>query len=268
MCRGAFKGIDRPVCARFIREAGLKRVGLGVVGICWLAESKYNQPGDPYTYWFCPNNQCCQKSSLPNITGILPRLPTKVPVARGTNLSDEEVLFLHENGINVDHFVDSNENGVVSGGDIIVDLNKYIEKMDPTRPNVRLSRRNGKARRRRSETTKEGLKRMQSAKSESMVCTSIQKVETGNGTGLRVMVKNISKAQSSMHCVQICIFPTCSCKDFMYRESSARFYSPCKHLYWCFANICKRDIDSDQYVNQPILTLTEVRELVFDADVR
>ena len=48
----------------------------------------------------------------------------------------------------------------------------------------------------------------------------------------------------------------------MDRESKVKYYFPCKHLYWCFERICKRDIDSDQSINQPILTLNEVFCLV------
>lgn len=265
-CRGAFRGKERGVCARFIREVGLKQTGLGVVGICWLGRSKFNSPEVPYPYWFCPNNQCCQKSSMPFVTGVLPHLPSKLPVARGTNISREEVVFLQENGINV-HFDDDGFNEVVSATDIILDLNTFLERLDPTRPDERLTRRNGSCRRRRGAATKEGLARVRSAKTEAMVCTSVRRIVRGNGTGLRLIVNNTSRGRTSMHCVQICVFPTCSCKDFMYRESMARTYFPCKHLYWCFANICKRDIDIDQCVNQPILTLTEVRDLVLDANI-
>ncbi len=270
VCRGQFKGRDRLACGRYIREAGLKQKGstLGVVGICWMAAgSKFNVPGELSAYWFCPNNKCCEVSSIPFVTGVLPRLPSKMVVERKTNLSEEEILFLQANGLDV-HFVHDVPNEVVSAGEQILDLNLFVDQVDPTRPDDRLVRCNGIRRRRRPDSSRDGLARIQSAMTEVMVCKTIRRISTGNATGLRLIVNNMSRGQTSIHCVQICVFPTCSCKDFMWRESIGKAYYPCKHLYWCFANICKRDIGTDQCVNQPILTLTEVHDLVSGVSIQ
>src|SRR5450759_3704255 len=260
-CRGS-------KCKGLIRDSGLKRQDVGVVGICWLADNKFSDKGIPYVYWFCPNNQCCKKSCLSSsITGTLPQIPSKFPVARGTNLSEEEVLFLQERGVDIGSIAFPLPNEEVSVGDIILDLNAYPEQINAQRPDVRLTRRNTIPRRRRSDIPKDAWSRIRSARTEAMVCRSIRKIETGNATGLRLMVNNVSRGTSSTHCVQICVFPACSCKDFMHRESMVKYYFPCKHMYWCFAKICNRDIDNDQSINQPILTLNEVHELVRSASI-
>jgi len=106
----------------------LKQQDVGVVGICWLADNKFSDKGIPYVYWFCPNNQCCKKSCLSSsITGTLPQIPSKFPVARGTNLSEEEVLFLQERGVDVGSIAFPLPNEEVNVGDIILDLNAYPE---------------------------------------------------------------------------------------------------------------------------------------------
>ena len=198
-----------------------------------------------------------------HITGALPPMPPKFPVGLGTNLSEEEVLFLLEHGVEVGSVdVASLPEDTVSIGDIILDVNGYPEQVDSVLPHVRLTRCNRRRRRRRSDTTNDAKTRIRSSKTDSMVCTSVREIHTGNATGLRLMVKNITRGIPSMHCVQICVFPCCSCRDFMDRESKVVTYFPCKHMYWCFANMCKRDIDRDQSINQPILTLNEVCNLV------
>jgi hypothetical protein len=154
----------------------------------------------------------------------------------------------------------------VSTGDIILDVNGFPERVESTLPDVRLTRRNGRRRRRRSDTTNDAKTRIHSSRTETMVCSSIREIHAGNATGLRLMIKNMTGGIPSIHCVQICIFPCCSCKDFMGRESKVKTYFPCKHMYWCFANICKRDIDRDQSINQPILTQNEVRILVSSSE--
>ena len=261
-------------CGKLIREVGFRHSDKGVVGVCWLGDSKFADKGVPYAYWFCPNNKCCLKCCMSaTITGPLPPLPQKFPVSRGTSLSEDEVRFLQESGVEVasadTRQVDARcpDDIQVGAGDTILDLEKFPENVNPLRPDDRLLRRNSIRRRRRSDTTKDAKARICTAKTESMVCSSIQRIETGNATGLRVFVNNISRGVSSFHCVQICVFPACSCADFMYRESHPKTWFPCKHMYWCFANICKKNLDTDEVVHQPILTLNEVRDLVSSASL-
>ena len=257
-------------CGRLIREEGLKQSGRGVIGICWKGGSKFTDPL-PYVYWFCPNNKCCQKCSLSStITGVLPPMPSKFPVGVGTDVSEQEVLFLQERGVEVGPAdvapAGDTREETVSVGDVILNVNSYPERVDSVLPHVRLTRRNRRRRRRRSDTTDDAKTRIRSSRTDTMVCTSRRRIDTGNATGLRLLVQNITRGIPSVHCVQICVFPCCSCRDFMYRESKVKTYFPCKHMYWCFANICNRDIERDQSINQPILTLNEVRDLVSSSE--
>ena len=104
---------------------------------------------------------------------------------------------------------------LVSAGDVVLDLNSYPEKVILDEPDNRLTRRNSVPKQRRLDIAKDAVARIRSAKIEAMVCISIRKIETGNATGLRLIIKNISRGFSTTHCVQICVFPTCLCKDFM-----------------------------------------------------
>ena len=89
----------------------------------------------------------------------------------------------------------------MSTGDIILDLESYQVKMDLAKPNERIVRCNGLVKRRRSNSSKDGLDRMKLAKIEKMLCKSKRRIMTGNAIGLRVIVQNAIDGRNSLHCI-------------------------------------------------------------------
>lgn len=92
--------------------------------------------------WFCPNRTCFRSRPRQGILN-LPEFPAVLPVMKGTNMSEDKINFLRENGIDVG----LSDSGISSHPlifDLKINIDIFPERVDHLEPNARLRSRNGK----------------------------------------------------------------------------------------------------------------------------
>ena len=272
-CNGSLRNTHaaRDLCKNHIHGVGFydRR---GVVGIMVGGERHSGLNVWPGRLWFCPNTHCYQSKGNRSI-GPLPPAPPQLPVAVGTNLSQEEIRFLLEQGLQIQGlrrhktpFESPPEDfpTVPTHLDLRVIVDDFPEKVDVNNLDFRHSKRNNRVCQNRASDSSAHVSRVQSAKLQRMRILHEIPIHTGNGAGKQYLIATHEddNLPPKRYWVQICCFPSCSCEDFYRRHTRGKSYQACKHILWVYKTVGGLDLPSSFIVKQPILTLREVQDLL------
>ena len=262
VCNGTLLRSARDECRNRIRSVGYESRA-GVIGIAVHGTRVLDGIPRPAWIWFCPNN-ICLRSRLRRFVGALPPIPDSIPMSSGTNASPEELEFLLAQGLRVEGWTRQPSTIGPTAVDLAIDVNHFPERVSLQNPTLRLMSRNGKQCRQRQLDSAEFLKKKRSATVEVMRKVDEVTVIHGNGWGKQICIATHENDPrlAKRYWVQICVFPCCSCPDFFKRHTTNKSYMPCKHLLWTFRNTFRLDLGSSLIVKQPVLTISEVMELI------
>lgn len=169
------------------------------------------------------------------------------PIARGTNLTNEEICSLQECG-----FVLETEDVATNSGPSPFG-NAMGQSLGLYRPKYRA----GKAVRWRSKLTKEFMDNIEKGRSVSANLVK-EDIVLCNEAHLFYVSTPGSLLAGVHYVVSISEFPSCSCPDFQKREAKHGTFVPCKHMYYIFLRVLNLDAQVHEFMHQAALSKTEL----------
>ncbi|KAL3678724.1 hypothetical protein R1sor_021680 [Riccia sorocarpa] len=208
------RSAPRALCKTKLRVAGYNRTEVGVVAPMFIGKSVYRMVERDYRFWFCPNGKCHRGPSGPQCKTQMPPVPTVIPVQIGTGLTQDEVDFLTANGFVLVRRTQAHMSEALPlESEIKVLADAYPEKVQDFPRDHRFKSRGGKNCRQKLTICRNCRTRLERARSSPMKVVFSWTITSGNDYGK--LFKIASRPDfSRLYIVQICCFPSCSCKDF------------------------------------------------------
>ncbi|KAL3702434.1 hypothetical protein R1sor_020456 [Riccia sorocarpa] len=194
----------------------------------------------------------------------MPQVPEVMPVQLETKLTQAECDFLTVNGFVLVHRIPSTMHQAQdfpSIVDIRINVDLYAQKVQSVPSTFRFNSRGQKTCRRKTTASNECMKRLQSARTTTMLLTGQWEVREGNGYGKMFQISTHLGADMRRYIVQLCCFPTCSCEDFFIRETGVKTFTSCKHIYWVYLNVLGVNPQC-KLIHQPVFSKIEVETLL------
>ncbi|KAL3680346.1 hypothetical protein R1sor_023302 [Riccia sorocarpa] len=258
------RGAPRSLCKTKIKVSGRTVKGVATVAPSFVGYTKFQGVEKPRQFWFCPSMTCLSAQGSIHCKFQKPRVPEVMPVLTGTDLSQEEVDFLTERGIQLVHQVPRTIPVAIdqpSVLDIQINVDAYPQKVISAAPDFHFQARGTKPCRRKTSPSGACSKKLQRARTTTMMLTGSWSVSEGNGYGRMYRISTHLNADVRSYIVQLCCFPTCSCGEFFERESRRSSFFPCKHIYWIYLNVLGLRPDAN-IMHQPVFSKNEVDKLV------
>ena len=136
----------------------------------------------PTLLWFCPNGTCYRNGGRKYI-GTLSAAPESIPICRGTNVTNDEVMFLNTTGLNILDFLQERRplGSHPNMKDLKIIVDGFQERVSFDDPHVRLKTWNGRDCGQRIRCSGALQKRILSATQETMQMVDEKTVVHGNG---------------------------------------------------------------------------------------
>ncbi|KAL3688100.1 hypothetical protein R1sor_014409 [Riccia sorocarpa] len=233
-CNAAMVGRNAPkaFCKTRIKSSGLSIHGMPVVAPSFVGYTRFNGVERQNQFWFCPKMACIKSKGTNACRFQMPQVPDVMPVQLGTKITQAECDFLTVNGFVLVHRIPSttqHAQDFPSNVDIRINVDLYAQKIQSVPSIFRFGSRGIKTCRRKTTTSNECMKRLQSARTTTMLMTGQWEVREGNGYGKMFQISTHLGADMKRYIVQLCCFSTCSCEDFLLTQMKT--FTPCKHIY-------------------------------------
>lgn len=208
----------------------------GVPAPCFFAERAHKNGVTAQFAYFCPTDSCHTWTPDHSLKPWPPR-PAVWPVARGTNLTKEEVKKLQQGGYMVEEKL--KECGTI--GTPLDDVNVEIH--------AERSQRTGPRWRYRTTISNAAKQKIEMAMTLNPKDVKEEVIMAGLMENFYFVTRNDVK-------YTVCIKdePCCSCPDFQDRVEGQKSFLACKHMYHVYVCIIGLDIHENMFIHQPFLT--------------
>lgn len=224
--RKCFGMVDRKNC-----NSNLQSRVVGLVAPCFWSERSYKDKTISQWLWFC-NHDVNHTKAVKKQVNTSPLLPTLWPVARGTNVSLEELYSLRQAGFQIPN---------------------CAAPLRPSNPPLYGEGGSNSRKRRkwRHGISKDAQKRLEAA--NNMVMTFLEEVTETHKH--HVVFRVLTETSYDVHIKEE---PSCTCPDFQKRESAQKAFLACKHMYYVYVKILGLQPNEHMAMHQSTLTPTDI----------
>lgn len=221
--RKCFGIVGRKNCDNILHSRSV-----GLVAPCIWSERMFKGKTMEQWLWFC-NHDVLHTRSIKRQVKDLPPAPNVWPVARGTNISTQEIAALHQSGFRT-------ENSMVN----------------PQPPAGDFEEGGGSSRKKkwRHGISKEAMKKLEAC--NSMTVLFLDEVKRSQE---HVVFRVLTENRYEIHIKES---PTCTCPDFQKRENTNKSFLACKHMYYVYTKVLGLEPKEHMIIHQPHLSSMDI----------
>ena len=219
-----------------------------------------------FDFWFCSDDiMRCVHGSKCKWVHDWPVLPSIWPVARGTNLTKEEILALEEGGFQLqtkDFDMSPRRLFQTSPAVVVTDNISPSPSDGDAHPTKRFGRT---IRRLPNAPTVDHRNKWESARNVKATVKNVTPIPYP-GYGRIITLDSGIYPKQKTYLVSLCDFLSCTCEDFVTMSSGAlgkrKAWVNCKHLYYVYRFLCKANSEDDKFIHAPSLSFDEIQLLL------